>query len=311
MIQLSLRRAYCTFVLVFFLAFTALSQTATETGKFRLHKFQQAIGEETYTITQTGETLTMKSDFKFTDRGSPVPLTTNLTTDVDLNPKSFTIKGSTARGSSIDDEITINGTSANIREEKETRKTAVPKNFFTIAGYAPASMQMLMMRYIAKNKIRGPLETLPGGTVTVEDRGKDRVTIDGKPVELERFIVNGLIWGRESLWMDKQQNLVALIGVDAEFDHFEALREGFEPALAFFVAKGAEDGMAALSEISNGLSPQSKGTLAIVNGILIDGTGKAPVTDSVVVLENGRIKAVGTKSSVQIPKGAKTFDAKG
>src|SRR5436305_12081450 len=105
MIQLYFRRSYCTFVIVFCLALTALSQTATETGKFRLHKFQQPIGEETYTITQTGETLTMKSDFKFTDRGSPVPLTTALTTDINLNPKSFSIKGNTARGSTIDDEV--------------------------------------------------------------------------------------------------------------------------------------------------------------------------------------------------------------
>jgi len=28
-----------------------------ETGKFRLHKFQQAIGEETYQITRNGNTL--------------------------------------------------------------------------------------------------------------------------------------------------------------------------------------------------------------------------------------------------------------
>src|SRR5689334_21792890 len=36
-----------------------------ETGKFRLHKFQQAIGEESYTVTREGDALVMKSDFKF------------------------------------------------------------------------------------------------------------------------------------------------------------------------------------------------------------------------------------------------------
>jgi imidazolonepropionase-like amidohydrolase len=309
MIRHYFKRASLAFLITACFLVTAAAQT--ETGKFRLHKFQQAIGEETYTITRNGDSLTMNSDFKFTDRGSPVPLTTSLTTDSNLNPRSFTIKGSTARGSTIDDEIMIIGSSANIREGKETRAAAVPKNFFTIAGYAPATMQMLMMRYISKNAIKGDLETLPGGKVTVEDRGKDTVTIDGKQVELERYIVSGLIWGRESLWMDKQQNLIALVCVDAEFDHFEAIKEGFEPALNFFVSKGAEDGMAALSEISDRLSPQSKGTLAIVNGNLIDGTGSAPLANAVVIIENGRIKAVGPKASVRIPNGAKTFDAKG
>jgi imidazolonepropionase-like amidohydrolase len=308
MIRHYFQRASLAFLIATCFVITAAAQT--ETGKFRLHKFQQAIGEETYTITQNGDSLTMNSDFKFTDRGSPVPLSTSLTTDSSLTPKSFTIKGSTARGSTIDDEITIDGGSANIREGKETRTAAVSKNFFTIAGYAPATMQMLMMRYLAKNGIKGDLETLPGGKVTVEDRGKDTVTIGGKPVQLERYIVSGLIWGRESLWMNKQ-DLVALVGVDAEFDHFEAIKEGFEPALNFFVSKGAEDGMAALSEISDRLSPQSKGTLAIINGNLIDGTGRAPLANAVVIIENGRIKAVGPKNSVKIPKGAKTFDAKG
>ena len=42
---------------------------SAESGKFRLHKFEQPIGEENYTITPDGNTLTLKTDFKFTDRG--------------------------------------------------------------------------------------------------------------------------------------------------------------------------------------------------------------------------------------------------
>src|SRR5215475_2346361 len=45
-----------------------------EEGKFRLHKFEQAIGEETYRITKDGSNLAVKADFKFKDRGTDVPL---------------------------------------------------------------------------------------------------------------------------------------------------------------------------------------------------------------------------------------------
>jgi len=289
----------------------AAGPAVVESGKFRLHKFEQPIGEETYEVTRDGDSLLIKSHFKFTDRGSPVPLETTLRTKQNLTPESFEIKGKTARGSTIDTSVVIDGATATIREGTETKQAALPANFFTVAGYAPATVQMFMMRYLAANDVKGRLPTLPGGTVTVERRGTDRIGVGGKTVELERYIVSGLIWGRESLWLDKDRNLVALVCVDAEFDHFEALREGYESALPVFVGKAADDGMAALAEISRRTSPQRKGALVITNANLIDGTGRAPLRDAVVVIENGRITAVGPRASVKIPKGARLFDAQG
>ncbi len=43
---------------------------AAEQGVFNLHKFEQLIGKETYTLTRTPNEVTLKSDFKFTDRGT-------------------------------------------------------------------------------------------------------------------------------------------------------------------------------------------------------------------------------------------------
>jgi imidazolonepropionase-like amidohydrolase len=63
--------------------------------------------------------------------------------------------------------------------------------------------------------------------------------------------------------------------------------------------------------MSNRISPQGKGALAITNVNLIDGTGAPVVEDAVVVIDNGKITAVGARKSVTIPKGAKTFDGKG
>ena len=45
-----------------------------EKGKFVLHKFEQPIGEETYQISRDGDSVVVKVDFKFTDRGTAVPL---------------------------------------------------------------------------------------------------------------------------------------------------------------------------------------------------------------------------------------------
>jgi imidazolonepropionase-like amidohydrolase len=56
-------------------------------------------------------------------------------------------------------------------------------------------------------------------------------------------------------------------------------------------------------------APQSA-TLAIVGGTLINGTGVAPLADSVILISAGRITAAGTRASVTIPAGATVIDAK-
>jgi len=52
-------------------------------------------------------------------------------------------------------------------------------------------------------------------------------------------------------------------------------------------------------------------TLAIKNGILIDGTGADPVANVVVLIADNTILAVGPSSKVNIPQGVRTIDARG
>ena len=51
--------------------------------------------------------------------------------------------------------------------------------------------------------------------------------------------------------------------------------------------------------------------IAIIGGSLIDGTGRAPIEDSVVIFQNGRFQEVGKRGEVAIPPGADVIDAKG
>ncbi len=290
----------------------AESTAIVEHGKFTLHKFEQAIGEETYEIRRDGDFLVAKMDFKFTDRGRAVPLTASFRSAQDLTPQAFEIKGNTARTVSIDESVAIDSGKVHIRtRDKQGDADAPAGSFFTIAGYAPTAMQMLMVRYWATHGAPGELTTLPHGTVKIEPRGADMIHVGTKDEKLDRYTVEGLIWGRETLWFDAEKNLVAAVTTDAEFDHFEAIRDGYEAALGDFVGHAGADGMSALAEISKGIPGSRAATLAIVGGTLIDGTGKAPVTDAAVVIRDGRIVALGPRTKVKIPKDANVVDAKG
>ena len=51
--------------------------------------------------------------------------------------------------------------------------------------------------------------------------------------------------------------------------------------------------------------------LALVGGTVITATGDAPIADAVVLMENGKIKAVGSRASVTVPASVETIDARG
>jgi imidazolonepropionase-like amidohydrolase len=289
----------------------AQSPAPIEQGKFILHKFEQPIGEETYQITRDGDALNAKVDFKFTDRSTPVPLTAAFSSANDWTPRSFEIKGKNSRETDIDEAVAVQSEKIRLRDREKWTETAKPPQFFTIAGYAPTTMQMLMVRYWATHGSPPELATLPRGQVKIEPRGADAVSIDGKEQKFDRFTIAGLIWGRETLWFDANRILIAAVTTDAEFDHFEAIREGYESGLGTFVGLAGSDGMAALAEISKGISGSRAEKIALVGGTLIDGTGRDPVPDSVVVIEKGRIVDAGPKSRVKIPSGAQKVDARG
>src|ERR1700756_3293987 len=167
----------------FVLAFTAdwnpLSRPAVaqeagapvEQGTFRLHKFEQPIGEETYRIDKKGASLVLTSDFKFKDRFTEVPLKTTLEFNSDLTPTRLAIQGKISRTSAIDAAVEVRGDKVHIRQDKSEHEEPRPALSFLIAGYSPTALQMLLMRYWQAHGSPKSLKTFPGGEVSIEDRG--------------------------------------------------------------------------------------------------------------------------------------------
>ena len=122
-----------------------------EQGKFTLHKFEQPIGEENYEIRRDGDSLVVKMDFKFTDRGTPVPLTATFRGAQDLTPQAFEIKGQTARPVSIDEAITVDAGKVQFRtrDQAERFRCAHRTVLHHCEDTLPTTMQMLMVRYWA------------------------------------------------------------------------------------------------------------------------------------------------------------------
>jgi imidazolonepropionase-like amidohydrolase len=289
----------------------AQSDSVVEEGTFRLHKFKQPIGDERYRVLAQGHVMRLTTAFEFADRGTPVRLDAALDYSADLTPRHFEVKGNTSRQSRIDVAIDLVGATARVRSDSSVRDTMVTSPAFLIAGYAPIAMQQAIVRFWEARGRPDTVRTLPSGWVHVVDRGSDTLAVGSDRVELRRFGVDGLIWGRETLWFDGSDRLVAAVTIDAEFDHLEAIREGYETALPAFVSRAASDQAQALATAVAGSSPKTDGTFALVGATLIDGSGAPPVPDAVVVVRDGRIVAAGPRASTSLPAGIPRVDAGG
>jgi hypothetical protein len=288
------------------------ASTLVEEGTFRLHKFEQPIGEEKYSLLREGDELQLAVSFHFNDRGQDVPLSAFVRMTQDLAPRSMEVHGDMARGTPIDDTVLVEPDKILTRINDDWRSSERPAQFFTIATYAPAALQMMLLRRWQTAGRAKKFETFPAGELAIEDRGPDEFSVNGSKVSLERFSIADLTWGRETLWLDAQGRLAALVTVDGEYDHFEAIRPEYEEDLGSFVQRAAMDEMAALAELSKSFrSGNTQGTLALVGGTLIDGTGAPPIKDSAVVIEDGKILAAGPRGKVALPKNAQVLDVTG
>ncbi len=278
-------------------------------GTFVLHKFAKAIGKETYSIDQHAGTYTLTSHFEFTDRGTKVPLETRFVVRANgLVPISYEAKGKSSRASDMDDALTVKSDHLVMTISGATRTLSPSGAWFITDGYSPVAMQEQMMRWWFTHHRPQKFVVYPtGAKVRIASSG----TLDVNGHAMHGYTVAGLIWGEESLWTDDAQNLTALVSTDAEFDHFEAVRERYEPSLGTFIAAAVKADLAALARLTANAGIARSDRLAIVGARLENSTGAPPVPDSVILIEHGVITAAGPRTRVQLPKDATLLDASG
>jgi hypothetical protein len=293
------------------LALTSTSgagQTATS-GTFVLHKFAREIGSETYSIVAKDETYTLTSHFLFTDRGHKVPLeTTFVAAAAGMTPRSYAAKGQASRLSNMDDTLRVTGNTISITRSGKTETQTASRPWFITDGYSPVAMQEQMMRWWLTHGQPAEFTVYPSKAM-VHILPASTLTVSG--LAAHGYTVSGLIWGQESLWVDNSQNLVALVSTDAEFDHFEAVRQPYQQSLGVFIAAAVQADLAALTKLTAAARMAPARILAITGATLDDSTGAPPVNDGLILIENGVIKAVGPRSQVRVPKDATILDASG
>lgn len=303
-------RACLRVLAVALLATPLLAQPAAK-PTFRLFFLGHEIGREIVKSSRLpdGERLTF--DFSFTDRGTTVELTSTLEMDAEQNVRHFVTKGRTYRLFTADSEVTVTDGRARIRDGARVSTLDVAdRPFFPVDNYAPIGAHERLIRYwIAKGR---PAEIVapPAGIVRISSRGVGPAPgrIPGR--RWERLAIEGAVWGRETAWIDVQTKALQAMATWAGGLNFGAVR-GTAAAWPALAAVAAGDQVADLGRMGKTAPPQRTGTYAIAGATVIDGTGKPPLADAVLVVRDGRISVIGPASATPVPASVPVVDGKG
>jgi imidazolonepropionase-like amidohydrolase len=260
---------------------------AAEHGTLVLFFLQLPVGEETYDVADN----VLHANFEYTERGSKVPLTAMLRMQPDLTPIQFEAHGRNYRPFIVDASFTLSATT--------------PRPFFAISGYAPFSVQMMLVRYwLAHGKptrIEQFPAATPGADIMIEQTGQD--TIAG--ARLTRYSIANVVWGRESVWLNDRQEIAAAVSYAGNLP-IEAVRPEFRDGLPRLIASAVADRMKELA--LRPVKPLLAGSFAITGARLIDGTGAGAIDNASVIVRDGRVVAAGR---VNVPRGMRTINADG
>ncbi len=303
-------KKYLLTAALFLVASASFAQPVTDSGSFYLHKFAQNIGRETYTIRKQGNQLMYDISFKFTDRGTPVPLQARLVTTGQHEPLSLFIKGNTSRFSAINDSIYISNNKATIWMDSVVHTETLKPLSFPVGGYSPGTVQMVLLRYWKQHGQPRRIALLPKGEVVIKADGTETLSFNNKPLLLNRYIISGLIWGNEIVWTDKQGNLICLITNDAEGDKLEMMSTAYETLLPELISRAATFSMKLFSS-SMKMDQAKNKTIAITGGNVIDVEGGRHINNAVIIIKGGIISKLGSAADVSIPAGATIIHAEG
>lgn len=284
-------------------------ENLNEEGSFLLFRRQSLIGEEHYSLVSNGDTLIITSMQGENERGRITGMNAEMRMKTDLTPLFYENRFVTPNDTLNKLKVVSQPDEILVWEEHFDLETKLAGKYFPVHSDIPAAMEMMMYHYYFAHGKGQPLTTYPRGQMTIEFRKKETVEINGEQIILDRYKVKGINWGFHTIWLDKDKNLVAIVKANTQFR--EVIKKGYEDALKTFVNGHVEEEMAALSEYTYRAKGIISKTVALVGGNLIDGISDSTKLDMTVIIQNGKIKKIGSRADIEIPEGANVIDVSG
>ncbi len=298
-------------VTLVFAAF-AFQASPASTGVIVISLLERPVGVERFDLRNTSQGFELTANMDVTERGATLQLASTLATASDFTPTRFAAKGKSYRFVNVDAAVTVAGGHATMVNLGVKTEVPLPERYFTAAGYSPLSGRALLIRYWEAHQRPAHITLLPrvSGHALIEHRGIDTIRAGGRSVRLRRYTVDGVVWGRETVWLDEADRFAAIV-TRVHILPLAGVREDLQEALPELRQAAVRDRMADLSTWQQRTATIAEGTYAVTGARIIDGAGGAPIDDAVMIVGGGRIAAIGRRASTRIPRGTRTIDARG
>lgn len=290
----------------------AFQASPLSTGVIEISLLERPVGVERFDLRNTGQGFELTANMDVTERGSRLQLASTLLTASDFTPTRFAAKGKSYRFVNVDADVTIAGGQATMVNLGVKTEVPLPERYFTAAGYSPLSGRALLIRYWEAHQRPAQVTLLPrvSGQASIEYRGIDTVRAAGRSVRLRRYSVEGVVWGRETVWLDDADQFAAIV-TRVHILPLEGVREDLKEVLPELQQSAVRDRMADLSGWQQRTAAIAEGSYAVTGARIIDGVGGAPIDNAVMVVGGGRITAIGPRATTRIPRATRTVDARG
>src|SRR6185369_9724356 len=133
-------------------------------GKFRFYETKEIRGEEDFTISRGKNDelfVEAKISLPFAEQDLKPKVWATLRTKADDTPRTFQIKGPTLLEIQENTSIQINGQTANIKDLGRNKTLKLSAPFFTLSGYVPLTMEMMLVRYWISHGKPASIQLLP------------------------------------------------------------------------------------------------------------------------------------------------------
>ena len=128
---------------------------------------------------------------------------------------------------------------------------------------------------------------MPRGQVSIVHSGQDIVQIKGEKKILERYVVKGINWGGRTIWVNKSNQLVAVVKANTQIR--ELIRKGYEEALQVFIDGNVNEQISSLRKYTKDHKIEQPKITALVGADIIDGVSDRVKKDMTLIIESGKI----------------------
>lgn len=288
-------------------------QHIDQKGDYLIYRRQSLIGEESFNIINTKDSLIIESLQGENERGR----ITGVKSVLHVDKKTFSPHYYNSFRIANGDTTTIFKMTRALETvsiwEKHfdvVKSSSPTDDFFPLHSNIPAGIEAMLYQYFFKNQdLSTPLKTLPRGEINISHKGQDIVQIKGENITLDRYVVEGINWGGRTIWLDEHKNLIALVKANTQIR--EIIKKGYEEAMPTFIEGNVEEQMAALSTYTKNQKITQAKITALVGGDIVDGIHDRTNKNQVLLIENGYITAIGNQKDIEIPTNAKVIDVSG